>query len=80
MLLKLCTSAPSEVLLTRNKEDKVVEVVVVGAVGKPSASAVDGDCLASLVSLPGMAQLPTPAGSETRVRRVLAEFKSLQSG
>ena len=72
--------APSEVLLTRNKEDKVVEVVV-GAVGKPSASAVDEDCLASLVSLPGMAQsLPTPAGSETRVRRVLAEFKSLQSG
>lgn len=55
--------------------------VVVGAVGKPSASAVDEDCLASLVSLPGMAQsLPTPAGSETRVRRVLAEFKSLQSG
>lgn len=54
-------------------------VVVVAAVGKPSASAVDGDCLASLVSLPGMAQLPTPAGSETRVRRVL-EFKSLQSG
>lgn len=28
----------------RNKEDKVV--VVVGAVGQPSASGVDGDCLA----------------------------------